>query len=73
MATADALSGLIQDWPYAPSLGFNQNTILYRRQTWELCTAWRRSSVSRCANIRQAMKIKDKDGRVFQDGLYDAE
>lgn|SRR5512143_1601402 len=25
------------------------------------------------ANIRQAMKIKDKDGRVFQDGLYDAE
>jgi large subunit ribosomal protein L6 len=25
------------------------------------------------ANIRNAMKIKDKDGRVFQDGIYDAE
>ncbi len=25
------------------------------------------------ANIRQAMRIKDKDGRVFQDGIYDAE
>ena len=25
------------------------------------------------ANMREAMKIKDKDGRVFQDGLYDAE
>jgi large subunit ribosomal protein L6 len=25
------------------------------------------------ANIRQAMKIKDKDGRVFQDGIYDSE
>ena len=24
------------------------------------------------ANMRTAMKIKDKDGRVFQDGLYDA-
>ncbi len=25
------------------------------------------------ANIRTAMRIKDKDGRVFQDGIYDAE
>ncbi|HSB47075.1 MAG TPA: 50S ribosomal protein L6 [Candidatus Bilamarchaeum sp.] len=25
------------------------------------------------ANMRIAMKIKDKDGRVFQDGLYDTE
>jgi large subunit ribosomal protein L6 len=25
------------------------------------------------ANIRCAMRIKDKDGRVFQDGIYDAE
>ncbi len=25
------------------------------------------------ANIRGAMKIKDKDGRIFQDGIYDAE
>ncbi|MFN7990546.1 MAG: 50S ribosomal protein L6 [Candidatus Micrarchaeia archaeon] len=25
------------------------------------------------ANIRQAMRIRDKDGRVFQDGIYDAE
>ncbi|MDD5172099.1 MAG: 50S ribosomal protein L6 [Candidatus ainarchaeum sp.] len=25
------------------------------------------------ANIRNAMRIKDKDGRVFQDGIYDAE
>ncbi len=25
------------------------------------------------ANIRTAMKIKDKDSRVFQDGIYDAE
>lgn len=25
------------------------------------------------ANIRQALRIKDKDGRVFQDGIYDAE
>jgi large subunit ribosomal protein L6 len=25
------------------------------------------------ANIRTAMKIKDKDGRVFQDGIYEAE
>ena len=25
------------------------------------------------ANMRTAMKIKDKDGRVFQDGLYDVE
>jgi large subunit ribosomal protein L6 len=25
------------------------------------------------ANIRGAMRIKDKDGRVFQDGIYDAE
>ncbi|MGV8085541.1 MAG: 50S ribosomal protein L6 [Candidatus Bilamarchaeum sp.] len=24
------------------------------------------------ANLRTAMKIKDKDGRIFQDGLYDA-
>ncbi len=23
------------------------------------------------ANLRSAMKIKDKDGRVFQDGIYD--
>ncbi|MEW6722488.1 MAG: 50S ribosomal protein L6 [Candidatus Micrarchaeota archaeon] len=25
------------------------------------------------ANIRSAMRIRDKDGRIFQDGLYDAE
>jgi large subunit ribosomal protein L6 len=25
------------------------------------------------ANMRIAMKIKDKDGRVFQDGIYDVE
>jgi len=25
------------------------------------------------ANIRGAMRIKDKDGRIFQDGIYDAE
>ena len=25
------------------------------------------------ANMRSAMKIKDKDGRVFQDGMYDVE
>jgi len=25
------------------------------------------------ANVKSAMKIKDKDGRVFQDGAYDAE
>ena len=25
------------------------------------------------ANMRIALKIKDKDGRVFQDGLYDVE
>jgi large subunit ribosomal protein L6 len=25
------------------------------------------------ANLRTAMKINDKDGRIFQDGLYDAE
>lgn len=25
------------------------------------------------ANMRAAMKIKDKDGRVFQDGMYDTE
>ena len=24
------------------------------------------------ANLRIAMKIKDKDGRIFQDGIYDA-
>ncbi|MFH0737992.1 MAG: 50S ribosomal protein L6 [Candidatus Micrarchaeota archaeon] len=24
------------------------------------------------ANMRQAMRIKDKDGRVFQDGMYEA-
>ncbi len=24
------------------------------------------------ANLRSAMRIKDKDGRIFQDGLYDA-
>jgi len=25
------------------------------------------------ANMKTAMKIKDKDGRVFQDGMYDTE
>lgn len=25
------------------------------------------------ANVRTALRIKDKDGRIFQDGLYDAE
>jgi large subunit ribosomal protein L6 len=25
------------------------------------------------ANLREAMKIRDKDGRVFQDGIYEVE
>lgn len=25
------------------------------------------------ANMRKAMKIKDKDGRIFQDGIYEVE
>ncbi len=25
------------------------------------------------ANLKQAMRIRDKDGRVFQDGIYDVE